>query len=404
MENTDQFNELGLGEHLLSQIKEKGYTSPTPIQKQAIPPLLTGKDLLGIAQTGSGKTAAFSLPIIELFSSNKSTVKCNHVRSLILSPTRELATQIENNIKNYGTGLNLSSKVVFGGVGKGPQVDAINLGLDILVATPGRLLDLIDRGHLNFSELEIFVLDEADMMLDMGFLGDVKKIISFLPTKKQTMLFSATMPPAIESLTSNLLIKPAIVKVNEESSIVSTIEQKIYSVEKSNKGYLLGALLENKEFSSVLLFCKTKFGADKIIEQLQKIPVTCAAIHSRKAQGERELALESFRQGKIRVLVATDIAARGIDIKNVSHVINYNLPEDPKSYIHRIGRTGRAGEKGTAISFMVESEVKMLKNIEVASKQRFSIDPDQPFHKDFSLAVPKKSKKKTTKSKYKKRR
>lgn len=392
MENFNQFNELGLGIHLLKQIKAKGYEVPTPIQKQAIPPLLSGRDLLGIAQTGSGKTAAFSLPIIEIFSSNKTTVKCNHVRSLILSPTRELATQIENNIKAYGAGLGLSSKVVFGGVGKGPQVDAINLGLDILVATPGRLLDLIDRGHLNFEELEIFVLDEADMMLDMGFLGDVKKVISLLPQKKQTMLFSATMPPAIESLASSLLIKPIKVKVNEESSIVSTIDQKIYTVEKSNKGYLLGALLENVEFSSVLLFCKTKFGADKIIEQLQKIPVTCAAIHSRKAQGEREQALENFRQGKIRVLVATDIAARGIDIKNVSHVINYNLPEDPKSYIHRIGRTGRAGEKGTAISFMVESEVKMLKNIEVVSKQKFTIDPNQPFHKEFSLVIPKKGK------------
>ena len=393
MSISDQFNKLGLSESLLNQVTEKGYTVPTPIQLQAIPPLLEGRDLLGIAQTGSGKTAAFSLPILELFSRNRQTVKANHVRSLILSPTRELATQIENNIKEYGSGLELSSKVVFGGVGKGPQVDAIELGLDILVATPGRLLDLIDRGHLNFSELEIFVLDEADMMLDMGFLGDVKKVISFLPTKKQTLLFSATMPPAIEELASDLLINPVKVKVNEESSIVDTIEQKIYSLEKSNKGYLLNALLEDASFSSVLLFCKTKFGADKIIEQLEKIPVTCAAIHSRKAQGERELALENFRQGKIRVLVATDIAARGIDIKNVSHVINYNLPEDPKSYIHRIGRTGRAGEKGIAISFYVESEAKMLKNIEVASKQKFTIDSNQPFHKDFSLAAPKTDKK-----------
>jgi ATP-dependent RNA helicase RhlE len=407
MNTTNEFQELGLSEHLLNQVKSKGYKVPTPIQSQAIPSLLEGKDLIGIAQTGSGKTAAFSLPILELFGRNKLTVKCNHVRSLILSPTRELATQIENNIKEYGADLDLRTKVVFGGVGKGPQVDAINLGLDILVATPGRLLDLIDRGHLNFSELEIFVLDEADMMLDMGFLGDVKKVISFLPKKKQTLLFSATMPPAIEELASNLLSKPVKIKVNEESSIVDTIDQKIYSLDKVNKGYLLNALLQDSAFKSVLLFCKTKFGADKIIEQLEKVPVTCAAIHSRKAQGERELALSNFREGKIRVLVATDIAARGIDIKNVSHVINFNLPEDPKSYIHRIGRTGRAGEKGTAISFLVESEVKMLKNIEVASKQKFSIDPDQPFHRDFSIAVPKavqKSRSKNGKRRFKKKK
>ena len=398
MNTTNEFSQLGLSEHLLNQLKEKGYTVPTPIQAQAIPSLLEGKDLLGIAQTGSGKTAAFSLPILELFTRNKVTIKPNHVRSLILSPTRELSTQIENNIKEYGENLEFSSKVVFGGVGKGPQVDAINLGLDILVATPGRLLDLIERGHLNFNELEIFVLDEADMMLDMGFLGDVKKVISFLPEKKQTLLFSATMPAAIEDLANNLLNNPVKVKVNEQSSIVETIDQKIYSLDKENKGYLLSALLQDASFSSVLLFCKTKFGADKIIEHLAKIPVTCAAIHSRKAQGERELALNNFRQGKIRVLVATDIAARGIDIKNVSHVINFNLPEDPKSYIHRIGRTGRAGEKGTAISFLVESEVKMLKNIEVASKQKFSIDPDQPFHRDFSIVVPKTGKKMNSKN------
>ena len=403
-ESTLKFKALNLLPSILTQVEAKGYINPTPIQVQAIPPLLEGKDLLGIARTGSGKTAAFSLPLIDKLGRNKTNITPNHIRSLILSPTRELATQIEDNIINYAEGLELRSKVVFGGVGKQPQIDALDLGLDILVATPGRLLDLIERGHIKFDELEVLILDEADMMLDMGFLGDVKKIISFLPQEKQTLLFSATMPEAIEKLANNLLTKPVKVKVDAESSLVETIDQKIYTVEKINKGYLLQSMLEDSELTSVLLFCKTKFGAERIIENLERIPVTCAAIHSNKAQSEREKALKAFREGEVRILVATDIAARGIDIKNVSHVINYNLPENPKNYIHRIGRTGRAGNKGTAISFCVESEVPLLKNIRKLLKQKIEIDSTQPFHKEISLSLKASAKSKNTKRKRQKRR
>ena len=397
------FTSLNLLPSILTQVEAKGYIHPTPIQVQAIPPLLEGRDLLGIAKTGSGKTAAFSLPLIDKLGRDKTTITPNHIRSLILSPTRELATQINNNIIDYAEGLGLKTKVVFGGVGKQPQIDALALGLDVLVATPGRLLDLIERGHIRFDELEIFVLDEADMMLDMGFLGDVKKVISFLPQEKQTLLFSATMPKAIENLVNSLLNNPVKVKVDAESSIVDTIEQKVYTVEKSNKGYLLNSMLENPELTSVLLFCKTKFGADRIIENLKLTSVSCAAIHSNKAQGEREKALNAFRTGEVRVLVATDIAARGIDIKNVSHVINYNLPENPKNYIHRIGRTGRAGNKGTAISFCVESEVGLLKNIGKVIKQKIEIDSNQPYHKDLTLSFKASSNAKNTKRKKQRR-
>lgn len=400
--STLEFKSLNLLPSILTQVEARGYINPTPIQVQAIPPLLEGKDLLGIAKTGSGKTAAFSLPLIDKLGRNKVSSTPNHIRSLILSPTRELASQIENNIINYAEGLELKTKVVFGGVGKQPQIDALDLGLDVLVATPGRLLDLIERGHIKFDELEVLVLDEADMMLDMGFLGDVKKVISFLPQEKQTLLFSATMPGAIENLANNLLNKPVKVEIDSESSLGETIEQKIYTVEKINKGYLLHSMLEDPELTSVLLFCKTKFGAERIVENLKRTSVTCAAIHSNKAQGERERALKAFREGEIRILVATDIAARGIDIKNVSHVINYNLPEDPKNYIHRIGRTGRAGNKGTAISFCVESEVVLLKNIGKLIKKKFEIDSNQPFHKEISLSL--KASAKSKKSKRKKQR
>ena len=402
-ESTLEFKSLNLLPSILSQVEAKGYTHPTPIQVQAIPPLLEGKDLLGIAKTGSGKTAAFSLPLIDKLGRNKVNITPNHIRSLILSPTRELASQIENNIINYSEGLELKTKVVFGGVGKQPQIEALNLGLDVLVATPGRLLDLIERGHIQFDELEVLVLDEADMMLDMGFLGDVKKVISFLPQNKQTLLFSATMPGAIENLANNLLHTPVKVEVDSESSLGEAIEQKIYTVEKINKGYLLHSMLEDPELTSVLLFCKTKFGAERIVENLQRTSVACATIHSNKSQSERERALRAFREGEIRILVATDIAARGIDIKHVSHVINYNLPEDPKNYIHRIGRTGRAGNKGVAISFCVESEVVLLKNIGKLIKRKFEIDSNQPFHKEISFSAKASAKSKNSKKKKQRR-
>lgn len=402
-ESKTEFKSLNLLPSILTQVEAQGYVNPTPIQAQAIPPLLEGRDLLGIAQTGSGKTAAFSLPLIDKLGRNRVNITPNHTRSLILSPTRELATQIENNIIDYAEGLELKSKVVFGGVGKQPQIDALDLGLDILIATPGRLLDLIERGHVKFDELEVLILDEADMMLDMGFLGDVKKIISLLPPEKQTLLFSATMPQAIENLANNLLNQPIKIEVDAESSIVETVDQKVYTVEKVNKGYLLYSMLENPELTSVLLFCKTKFGAERIIENLERASIACAAIHSNKSQSDRERALEAFRGGEVRVLVATDIAARGIDIENVSHVINYNLPENPKSYIHRIGRTGRAGNRGTAISFCVESEAPLLRNIEKMLKQKIEIDSSQPYHKDISLALAASAKSKKTKKKMQRR-
>jgi len=395
MNTFKNFQDLDLLSSIVNQIELKGYTKPTPIQAQSIPHLLKGKDLLGIAKTGSGKTAAFSLPLLDMFGRKKIEYKKNQVRSLILSPTRELATQIVNNITHYGEGLNLRYKAIFGGVGKQPQIEALELGLDILVATPGRLLDLIERGHIKFDNLEVFILDEADMMLDMGFLNDVKRVISHLPYDRQTLMFSATMPPAIELLSKELLEGPLKVEVDSQSSVVETIEQKIYAVEKKNKVFLLNELLKKEEFSSVLIFCKTKFGAERLVEGLENISIACSSIHSNKSQTEREEALSAFREGQARVLVATDVAARGIDIKNVSHVINYNLPEEITNYVHRIGRTGRAGKDGVAISFCVPSEVALLAKIEKLIQQKLTIDPDQPFHKDFSEVVEacKKSKK-----------
>jgi ATP-dependent RNA helicase RhlE len=398
MSTLKNFKSLDLLPSILDQLEAKGYTNPTPIQAQSIPHLLKGRDFLGIAKTGSGKTAAFSIPILERFGRKKIQIRPNHIRSLILSPTRELASQIEKSIINYGEGLELKSKVVFGGVGRQPQIEALRQGLDILVATPGRLLDLINCGHVEFDQLEVFVLDEADMMLDMGFLKDVKTVISFLPVRNQTLMFSATMPPAIERLSKELLIKPIKVKVDAESSVVDTIEQKIYTLEKKNKSALLVSMLDDTNLTSVLLFCKTKLGGDIIIQQLESKSVTCVIIHSNKSQREREEALNSFRAGEIRVLVATDVAARGIDIENVSHVINYNMPEDPTNYIHRIGRTARAGKNGVAISFCVPSEMERLKSIEKLIKEEILIDTDQPFHKDFSVIISKEKETKNTKA------
>ena len=402
--DTKSFKELDLLPSLLNIIEGKGYKNPTPIQEESIPYLIKKRDLLGIAKTGSGKTDAFCLPLVNQFAREPKVMGPNSIRALILSPTRELASQIESIVKEYGTHLELKSKVVFGGVGKIPQIEALDGGLDVLVATPGRLLDLIDNGHINFEHLEVFILDEADMMLDMGFLNDVKRVIAFLPIKKQTLLFSATMPDTIEDLASNILDNPIKVAVDSESSASDTITQIVYTLEKSNKPLLLNSMLENDSYKSILLFCKTKFGADRIIEGLERIPVKCAAIHSNKAQGEREKALKAFRNGEVRVLVATDIAARGIDIKNVSHVINFNLPEDPKSYIHRIGRTGRAGENGVAISFCVPSEVGKLKTIENLIGNQIHVDSDQPFHLEITKEVLNPQNRKSTKKKKSKKR
>jgi ATP-dependent RNA helicase RhlE len=396
-----QFKSFKLLESIVEQVTLKGYTEATPIQEKSIPPLMEGNDLLGIAQTGTGKTAAFSLPIINMFGKNKVDIEPKCTRSLILTPTRELASQIMDNIDYYSKGLELKTKVVYGGVGRQAQVDALNSGLDILVATPGRLLDLIATCDVDFKQLEVFVLDEADSMLDMGFFSDVQSIIERLPMKRQTILFSATMPAKIEELGQNILKDPKKVEAAPESTTVDLVDHKIYNIEKSNKVFSLAEILSNSDYQSVLIFCKTKFGADILVENLLKLQVTAKSIHSKKPQTERELALQDFKDGKVRVLVATDVAARGIDVDNISLVINYNLPEDPRNYIHRIGRTARAGKTGTAISFAVENDKVLLKSIEHIIGKKIPVETNQPFHKNFKSALKKKNNKAKAKTKKK---
>ncbi|MFT5757500.1 MAG: ATP-dependent RNA helicase RhlE [Alteromonadaceae bacterium] len=392
-----EFKEFSLLESIIDRVTLKGYKQPTPIQKECIPALINGHDLLGIAQTGTGKTAAFSLPIINNFGRNKIDIQAKSTRSLILTPTRELASQIMQNIDDYSDGLGLKTKVVYGGVGRQNQVDAIALGLDILVATPGRLLDLIETGDINFKALEVFVLDEADTMLDMGFFKDVQSIISTLPKNRQTLLFSATMPAEIEVLATAILTDPAKVQITAETVTIDLVNQSVYHLDKSNKVPLLFNILGKPEYEKVLIFCKTKYGADIIVKALEKASITAASLHSSKTQAVREEALQNFKDSKLRVLVATDVAARGIDVDNINLVINYNLPEDPRNYIHRIGRTARAGKSGMAISFAVENDVRQLINIENSIGQVIPVVTEQPFHKEFSKA-PKQEKKKVNKT------
>jgi ATP-dependent RNA helicase RhlE len=391
-----EFKAFSLLESIIDRVSLKGYKQPTPIQKECIPALINGSDLLGIAQTGTGKTAAFSLPIINNFGRNKIEIKAKSTRSLILTPTRELASQIMQNIDDYSDGLGLKTKVVYGGVGRQDQVDSIALGLDILVATPGRLLDLIETGDINFKALEVFVLDEADTMLDMGFYKDVQSIISTLPKSRQTLLFSATMPAEIEILAEAILTDPTKVQITAETVTIDLVNQSVYHIDKSNKVPLLFNILEKADYEKVLIFCKTKYGADIIVKALQKSSITAASLHSGKTQAVREEALQNFKDSNLRVLVATDVAARGIDVDNITLVINYNLPEDPRNYIHRIGRTARAGKSGMAISFAVENDIRQLNNIENSIGQVIPVVTEQPFHKEFSKApiqVKKKAKK-----------
>lgn len=373
------FKSLALDDIILKALDNKGYSNPTPIQKESIPQILNGGDLLGIAQTGTGKTAAFSLPLIHKLIKDKRTLKKKTIKSLILTPTRELASQIENNIRLYSKGSKIKTAVVFGGVGINPQIRKIEDGLDVLIATPGRLLDLMSNKHINYSLLETFILDEADRMLDMGFIGDIKKVMKVLPKKRQTLLFSATMPTKVAALATSLLINPLRVEVTPQASTVQKINQSINFVEKSNKIDLLVSILKNKEIENVLVFSRTKHGADRIVRKLQKFSIKSNAIHGNKSQGAREKALKSFRSLEINILIATDIAARGIDVKEVSHVINYDLPNDAENYVHRIGRTARAGRKGVAISFCDESEKKYLKSIEKFIKLKIPVDNNHPF-------------------------
>jgi len=392
-----EFKALSLLASIIDRVSLKGYTQLTPIQKECIPAIINGNDLLGIAQTGTGKTAAFSLPIINNFGRNKIDIKAKSTRSLILTPTRELASQIMQNIDDYSDGLGLKTKVVYGGVGRQDQVDSIALGLDILVATPGRLLDLIETGDINFKALEVFVLDEADTMLDMGFFKDVQSIISTLPKNRQTLLFSATMPAEIEILAETILTDPTKIQITAETVTIDLVNQSVYHLEKSNKVPLLFNILKKPDYEKVLIFCKTKYGADIIVKALQKASITAASLHSGKTQAVREQALQNFKDATLRVLVATDVAARGIDVDNISLVINYNLPEDPRNYIHRIGRTARAGKSGMAISFAVENDIRQFNNIENSIGQVIPVVTEQPFHKEFSKA-PKQVKKKVKKT------
>ena len=371
------FQDLPLQPAILKAVAEAGYTSPSPIQAGAIPPVLAGRDLLGCAQTGTGKTAAFALPILQNLSAQTPQRPC--IRALILTPTRELALQIGDSFSAYGKHLKLRHTVIFGGVGQQPQVEALRRGVDILIACPGRLNDLIGQRLIDLSGIEIFVLDEADRMLDMGFVHDVKKVIAKLPRRRQTLLFSATMPKEIEELADSLLHDPAVVKVDPVSSTVDRIDQKLYFVEKKQKIELLAYLLQDKSIVNALVFSRTKHGADRIARLLNKAGITAAAIHGNKSQTARVNALEGFKAGKTRVLVATDIAARGIDISELSHVFNSDLPEVPETYVHRIGRTARAGADGVAISFCSTEEREYLAGIEKLNRKKIPVVTGHPW-------------------------
>ena len=359
------FLSLNLIDPILKAVQAKGYTIPTPIQAQSIPIALRGQDLLGLAQTGTGKTASFAIPILQQFTQKPlPTGPKKPIRSLILAPTRELAIQIGESFTDYGKFLKLHHAVIFGGVGQKPQTDALRRGVDILIATPGRLLDLMNQGFVDLRQVEIFVLDEADRMLDMGFVQDIRKIIPKLPQKKQTLFFSATMPPEIQSLVNTLLHDPAKVTVAPVSSTAERVTQAVYFVEKGKKPSLLLHLLSHPDIDSVLLFTRTKHGANKIAKGLIDSGVRAEAIHGNKSQSARQQALRNFKMGKTRVLVATDIAARGIDISELEHVVNYDIPNIAETYVHRIGRTGRAGAAGTAHSFVGQDEVAYLRDIQ----------------------------------------
>ena len=358
------FKELNITEPILKAVEEKGYTVPTPIQEKAIPVALVKRDILGCAQTGTGKTASFAIPIIQHLHLNKGEGKRLGIKALILTPTRELALQISECIDDYSKYTRIRHGVIFGGVNQRPQVDMLHKGIDILVATPGRLLDLMNQGHILLDNIQYFVLDEADRMLDMGFIHDIKRILPKLPKEKQTLFFSATMPDTIIALTNSLLKNPVKIYVTPKSSTVDSIKQLVYFVEKKEKSQLLISILQKSEDRSVLIFSRTKHNADKIVKILGKAGIGSQAIHGNKSQAARQSALGNFKSGKTRVMVATDIASRGIDINELPLVINYDLPDVPETYVHRIGRTGRAGNEGTALTFCSQEERKLINDIQ----------------------------------------
>ncbi|MBD1383849.1 DEAD/DEAH box helicase [Mucilaginibacter rigui] len=375
------FENLNLIEPILRALKAEGYTTPTPIQEQAIPYILQHRDLLGCAQTGTGKTAAFAIPILQLLFQDKLKHKeQKSIKALILTPTRELAIQISESFTAYGKHTGLKNLVIFGGVSQGPQVDALRRGVDILIATPGRLLDLMNQRFVHLDQIKMLILDEADRMLDMGFVNDVKKVIAKVPANRQTLFFSATMPNEIQSLADSILQKPAKVEVAPVSSTADTIQQSLYYVSKGDKRLLLNHILKDKEIKTALVFTRTKHGADKVVKDLTRAGITAEAIHGNKSQNARQRALTNFKNRTTRVLIATDIAARGIDIDELTHVINYEIPNIPETYVHRIGRTGRAGASGVALTFCDgEEEIDYLKDIHKLIAKEIPVEQGHPY-------------------------
>lgn len=373
------FKELQLINPLLQALTDQGYEHPTPVQEKSIPHILEGKDIFGCAQTGTGKTAAFALPILQLLSEKKTTNEQRTIKALILAPTRELASQIGDSFRDYGAQLGFRHAVVFGGVSQHAQVNTLQRGIDILVATPGRLLDLMQQGHIRLNHIEYFVLDEADRMLDMGFIHDIKKVIAKLPQKKQTMFFSATVAPDIMTLANTLLKNPVRVNITPISTPAEMVKQSVYYVRKEDKRNLLRHVLDKNAIQHALVFTRTKRGADRVAKDLNKFGIKAEAIHGEKSQNARERALKGFKERAIRILVATDIASRGIDVDKLSHVINFEIPEQAETYVHRIGRTGRAGEEGVALSFCTNDEMDYLRNISKLTKKNIEVVKAHPF-------------------------
>ncbi len=369
-------------EPLQRAVAEEGYSTPTPIQEQAIPHLLEGKDLLGCAQTGTGKTAAFTLPLLQEMCQTNITPPQRRPRALILTPTRELAAQIGDSIQTYGRHVRVSHTVIFGGVGQNPQVQALRRGVDVVVATPGRLIDLMDQGHIHLDRIELFILDEADRMLDMGFIPAVRKVIAKLPKKRHSLFFSATMPPVVEKLAIDMLRNPVKITIDPGRPTVERIEQKMMFVDKGHKDVLLIDLIGEHDMDKVIVFSRTKHGADKVVKKLTAAGITASAIHGNKSQTARTKALAGFKAGDVRALVATDIAARGIDVDGITHVVNYDLPEEPETYVHRIGRTARAGLDGDAVSFCSARERDWLRQIEKLIRKEVPVVSDHKYHSD----------------------
>lgn len=380
------FDELGLSKKLLTAVEEEGYTNPTPVQEQSIPPLLAGRDVLGVAQTGTGKTAAFALPVLQIMSRSRPQGK-RMIRALVLSPTRELAAQINERFSAYGENLDLRHRVIFGGVSQKPQVRDLQRGLDILIATPGRLLDLINQRYIDISKVEFFVLDEADRMLDMGFIRDIEKVLKLLPNRRQNLLFSATMPSSIAKLAGSFLKNAVMVDVSPKEVTVDRIAQKIMFIRKADKRRLLVNIIKDEKVRRGIIFTRTKHGANRLVKQLDQSGIDAAAIHGNKSQGARTKALKGFKDGDIPILVATDIASRGIDVDGITHVFNYDLPNEPESYVHRIGRTARAGKSGIAYGFCDDSESGFLVGIQKLIGMEIPVDETHQFH--FAGAIPK---------------